>query len=75
MEREKLKGCNKGFRASKQIALKAARGRGGVGDGGWREGLVVSFEERDGRGKRKEETERMRQRMCVSCVCVWGPTQ
>lgn len=35
MEREKLKGCNKGFRASKQIALKAARGQG-VGRGGGR---------------------------------------
>ena len=88
LEREKLKGCNKGFRASKQIALKAARGRGeeeergGGGKGWWRRrrwcGLVVvSFEERDGRGKRKEEMERMRhsEGVCVSCVCVWGPTQ
>lgn len=40
MEREKLKGCNKGFRASKQIALKAARGQGDEGDG-WREGVVA----------------------------------
>lgn len=39
--------------------------------------VVVSFEERDGRGKRKEEMGRMRlsERVCVSCVCVWGPTQ
>lgn len=83
MEREKLKGCNKGFRASKQIALKAARGRGERRGVGRREGVVVaavvvvSFEERDGRGKRKEEMGRMRlsERVCVSCVCVWGPTQ
>lgn len=40
MEREKLKGCNKGFRASKQIAVKAARGRGEEGKG-WRKGVVV----------------------------------
>lgn len=38
--------------------------------------MVVFFEERDGKGKErggdgKNETESV----CVSCVCVWGPTQ
>ena len=47
MEREKLKGCNKGFRASKQIALKATRGRGEKGEG-WREGVVVKEEVQPG---------------------------
>lgn len=40
LEREKLKGCYKGFRASKQIAVKAARGQGEDGRR-WREGAVA----------------------------------
>ena len=44
MEREKLKGCNKGFGASKQIALKAAWGWVEGGGGGWREGVAVEEE-------------------------------
>lgn len=90
LEREKLRGCNKGFRASKQIALKAARGRvvgrgggwgwvdgkGWAGDGGagwWclLKGEMVGERER----RRRRELDREGERVCVSCVCVWGPTQ
>lgn len=52
--------------------MKAAGGRERSGGEG---ALVVSFEDREGRGKRKEEIERMRQCVCVSCVCVQGPTE
>lgn len=79
----KVKGCNKGFGASKQIAVKAARGRGEVDEeeGGKREG--IGREEGGGatgcwcllkRGmverKRKDEMERMS--VCVSLVYVFG---
>lgn len=75
----KVKGCNKGFGASKQIAVKAARGRGEVDEEeGGREGrgrrcygLLVSFEERDGGAKEKGwDGENECVCVCVCCVCV-----
>lgn len=78
----KVKGCNKGFGASKQIAVKAARGRGEVDEeGGRREegggatGCWCLLKRGMVEQKRKDEMERMSVCMCVcvSCVCVWGP--
>lgn len=65
LERAKLKGCNKGFRVGKQIALKAARGPS-KGGGGWWWGWWCLL-------KREvvEEKEGRRWRDCVSMhVCA-----